>query len=588
MKQKYDIRFNPKRLTGQQIAQHKDFDGLLKKFQQAPSPKTGLVRKLVFIASAIAIAATIAGVVFYAPFQSEAAGDYQAKSAAYFNSKPFIDRPLENVKPQFASYQVNGTKGGVYEYPSGSKLLVPAAAFVDEKGAQLSGEVTLHYREMHDFVDFFIAGIPMTYDSAGTVYNLESAGMVEIFAEQNGRQVRMAPGKSIDVELVSNVNVPPTLEIPKGYNIYKLNESTRNWEYQVVDRMQALDEGTSTNLAESETDSPFYPAEKKLKDKMVAIEVSMATAIAEIEKTIPKQKEPVKPLQATNKDYVFDLDFEDLATDKNDPNAAELAQLYKKYEKMLWQLSPNADLTPEQLQREFGQVSGLAIKRINARDYELTLQKGTKSVQVLINPVLSGDDYAAAMAEFNRDFDLWKAANNERESKLAAAKADALNKAAAERRLAQLDFDTQIEELRKKGLDYAANQAIIKRKVVNRFTAPSFGIWNVDRPLPPNILRMAVNLKDANGKLFENTTGYLVDKSRNTVYTFLATENTDLRFNSNSENLLWVVTEGNKIAILRPEQFKALKKDQQNADLVLETIDKEIKNEADIREILFL
>src|ERR1017187_213247 len=91
-------------------------------------------------------------------------------------------------------------------------------SFVDESGKLLNGEIELRYREFHDAFDFFVAGIPMTYDSAGVRYQFASAGMMEMQAYQNGKKVNMATGKSINIELASNY---------KGteYNLYKLDRS---------------------------------------------------------------------------------------------------------------------------------------------------------------------------------------------------------------------------------------------------------------------------------------------------------------------------------------------------------------------------
>ncbi len=589
MKKKFDIKVNPRRLSSQQIARHKNFDALLKKFQTEPRPKP-VVRRLMVAAGAVA--AVLAGLFFFT--QIFTPQPYEQREQAFFAAQQFVNPPLSEIKPVFAKFEVNPTEGGVYEYPSGSKLIVPAAAFVDETGQTLAGEVVLHYREMHDFVDFFLSGIPMTYDSAGVNYNLESAGMIEIFAEQNGKRVNMAPGKSINVELVSRVNVSPTLEVPKGYNIYKLDESKRSWVYQEIDRMQVLDDEMGEELDEN---SPLYPARKELKEKLQAIQITATNEMAKIEASVPLAKEPLKPVLADESDYVFDLDLKDLfppsLSPKGDatafnPAQDELRQLYRKYEKMLWQLSPQSGITPERLQREFSNVTGLGIRKLNSRDFELTLEKSGQSLTVIVNPVLSGSDYEKAMAEFNRNFEAWQKAKQQREAQLASQK-EALRKGIeAERQQAYQAFDERVDELRKQGLNYAASDEIIKKKVVNRFTASEFGIWNCDRPLPPQMVQVAATFKSGNGEVFKNTTAYLVDKSRNTVYRFLAEDGTELRFNKNSENLLWLVTGDNKIAVFRPEDFKKINAASKTQTFVLETVDKKIEDENDVREVLYL
>ena len=137
-------------------------------------------------------------------------------------------------------------------------------------------------------------------------------------------------------------------------------------------------------------------------------------------------------------------------------------------------------------------------------------------------------------------------------------------------------------------MEYAATDEIIKKRVINRFTASGFGIWNCDRPMPPNRLILTANFKNENGQSYKNKTAYLVDKSRNTVYQFLAEDGAQLNIDMNAQNLLWLVTDDNKIAVIRPEDFKAISKETEEHDFVMQKIDKEIIDEKDVRDILYL
>ena len=218
----YNFKINPPQPSSEDIEKHKDFDALLQKFQETPLPaEKEPTRKprVVWLKYAAAAAAVIMLGVFAQRLLQE--GNTLTEEE-HFATLPFINPPLTNIKPTFASQKVNANQGGVYEYNNGSKLIVPAAAFVSDDGKMVEGDVDIKYREMHDFVDFFLSGIPMTYDSAGTKYILESAGMVEIYAEQNGQRLKMQPGKEIKVELISYINMP-RLNVSPKYNIYKLD-----------------------------------------------------------------------------------------------------------------------------------------------------------------------------------------------------------------------------------------------------------------------------------------------------------------------------------------------------------------------------
>ena len=57
----------------------------------------------------------------------------------------------------------------------------------------------------------------MNYDSSGVNYMFESAGMLELLAEQNGEPLVMNPEKEIDIEMSSNND-------SKAFNLYEFDE----------------------------------------------------------------------------------------------------------------------------------------------------------------------------------------------------------------------------------------------------------------------------------------------------------------------------------------------------------------------------
>ncbi len=585
MKHNYDIRLNPRGISKEEIARHKNFDKLLNKYQQAPQ-KRPLLRRLVYMGSGLAAAIIL---VFFA-VQAFLNKGNSPSASEYFAIQPFVNPPLDHIKPNFNTFDIDAAKGGVFENPGGSKLTVPEAAFVSDAGIPVKGAVTLHYREMHDFVDFFLSGIPMTYDSAGVQYTLESAGMIEIFAEQDGKKVNMAPGKSIGVALVSRVNAAPSLDVPDNYNIYKLNVEKRKWEYREIDRMNFLYD----DLAEQSPDAfnPLNATRNELREKMQAIQVTEATEMATIESSIPKPQEPIQPQKATRSDHVFDLDFSDLrnqnATGEYAETQRELAELYQQYEKMLWQVSPESTITPDQLKQGFSQVTGISIRKLNARDFELTLSKKDTQLVVVANPVLSGSDYVNAIKEFNKEYAIWGQQIAEREKQLKTQKEELLAKIAEQKKLAKLAYEEKLKTLRNNGFADEATVEVIKHKVVNRFMATGFGIWNCDHPLPPYIAHVKADFKDQHNNSYNYLTGFLVDKSRNTVSRMMVKQHMNFAFNRNSDNLFWIITKDNKIAVFRPEDFKAIKKEDKAFTFVLDKIEREIKDEKDVRELLYL
>jgi hypothetical protein len=113
---------------------------------------------------------------------------------------------LEKLKIEgvaFAGFEINTDKDTFIVSDRGSLITIPKNAFIDSLGNEVTGKVNLSYREFHHPAEIILSRIPMTYDSAGTRYHFESAGMFEIDAKQNGKKLRIAAGKSIAVNLAS-------------------------------------------------------------------------------------------------------------------------------------------------------------------------------------------------------------------------------------------------------------------------------------------------------------------------------------------------------------------------------------------------
>ena len=273
----------------------------------------------------------------------------------------------------------------------------------------------------------------MRYDSAGTLYQLESAGMIEIYAEQDGRKINVAPGKEIDVELVSEMRIPAAerAQVP-SFNVYQLDTEARNWVYHAKDAIEVVDE-----VEDSAATEAAEQAERKHQESLADLRQQELREIQGIEAEIPLPVAPVRPERATSDD-VFDLDFNDLsASVEADPDrtpnelqaalAAEeqrLRELRQQYAGTLWQISPNSpDYQQQQRAADNINWEDMQLRRLNNRDFELTLISGDTQLKMIVNPVLSGEDYDRAIQEFNQQFEVYQQAVTAREAQLADARA---------------------------------------------------------------------------------------------------------------------------------------------------------------------
>lgn len=100
---------------------------------------------------------------------------------------------------------------------SGSVINIPANTFIDQNGKVIEGEVIISLREFRKASEIISSGVPVTYDSTGTRYILESAGIFEIRGSQNNQPIQIARDRSIEVNFSSFYSNHP-------FNNYYLNE----------------------------------------------------------------------------------------------------------------------------------------------------------------------------------------------------------------------------------------------------------------------------------------------------------------------------------------------------------------------------
>jgi hypothetical protein len=596
----YNIKLDPEKLSSGEIGKHKDFDALLEQFQTPQVPKRAPLKRLYYIAGALA-AATI-GVLLYFNWAGVNGGIEEMTTSQFLASQPFINPPFEKVEKAFGEGQIDANAGGIYTYENGTKVIVPAAAFLDNEGNIVSGNVDIKYREYHDFVDFFVSGIPMEYDSSGIQYNLESAGMMEIYAEQDGKRLTIAPGKDINVEMVSEIMVSANdrANIPK-FNIYSLDEEKRNWVYEGRDQMEILEEDI-TNLLGDDYDNMTGATSEvpnvEYQNLISQIDQTEATELATIEATIPRPVQPIKPVRENGNDYVFNLKFADediIISSRENPTQAqkdldeaqdEVNQLHRQYENTLWQVSPQTTGFNQPMVEETNWEDA-KIEQLNNRDYKLTLINPDKTLEVIVNPVLSTSDYNNAIEDFNQQMAAFTEKLADRELQLAAKKQDLVRRIKEEKELAKKSYDEKLAYFQAQGNESAATELMITNKVLNKFTVSQFGIWNCDRPLPPFIYNINGEfVENKSKKQFKHNTAFLIDKNKNTVLRFYASEKANVTFDSKSENMMWMVTKENKIAMCSPDKFKEIKHQKGEHTFVMDLVDQPINSEADLRRIL--
>jgi hypothetical protein len=133
------------------------------------------------------------------------------------DSKPFIAPPIPDLNPQYLTFTLNASKGARFRTPSGSEILVPADALLDDKGQKPTTQwVELRYREMHDAVSIYLAGVSMAHKDS----YLSTAGSFDLRCGDE----KLHLVKPVKVKMASYTE-------GADYDFFYLNETDKKWDY---------------------------------------------------------------------------------------------------------------------------------------------------------------------------------------------------------------------------------------------------------------------------------------------------------------------------------------------------------------------
>ncbi len=557
------VNLNRPKISSEEILKRKNFDSVLK--QSAFSGTKPFFKKPWFLSGVVALTVALVATVLLTtkntksdqPLVNSAAkvADSIALQAFYKSeeAKPCISPPIKGLNVRYTSYKVIAEKGAVLAFKTGSALNIPKNAFIDADGNVIKGAVELRYREFHDAADFFVSGIPMTYDSAGVTYQFESAGMVEVLVYQNGKQVKMAANKEIEIEMASAVD-------GTEYNFYKLDTLRNNWTCLGKDKVKPALAASKKTLPENSALKKVeeMPEYKKLEMKKTEAEMQKQTEIAMLPKPAAA---PMKPTQVKKGKYTFNIEvdakeFPELAVYKG--FLFEVGDENKNFNKSMY------DLTWDEASVKEGTKAGL--------NYNLTLIKGLKKYNIVVYPVFEGKNYETAMNNYQEKFNKYNATLEKRIAEEKRIEAVYQSKVAAYK--AQ---QAALVKLNEERLANLFNQMETSEKVMRVFAISSFGVFNCDNPssYPTGSSCTATIKNDLNKKLMCYDV-YLVDKEKNALFTFTKNPVTRLSFNPNSKNMLWTVENG-VLYWLKPEQFNAMMLGGGAKDVVLNKVNQKFE-----------
>lgn len=591
---KKKININREKVSSEEIASGKNFDAILNTYSSTVAPKSGkpFYKSMGFAAgSIIAVIAGLTAAWWFTRTETpqQAALDEQFNNTTYkpasTASRLFINRPYNDLDVKFSTYIVNADKGGEVSHPSGTKIRIPANAFADENGKAVDGNVELKYREFRDPVDFFVSGIPMTYDSAGTTWQFESAGMMEILAYKNGKELNVSDGKTIEVEMPSKYD-------GSQYNLYQLDTAARNWVYKGKDKIRrekktgGADQPApvpQTIQAEAPGDSAATQADVTQLPEVKKISTEIAAIRKDIEKI--EQQKPKEPARAHSDRHRFNLDV--------DPKEFPEIAVYKG---MVFEVGAENKNFSKEMYKVVWDDAVLSEGSKKGINYKLTLTKGEEKKTIIVYPVLTGKNYEAALAEYNEKFKKYESAlsvrkadekKKEEEYKQALVKARqeqaARQKEAEEQRKAWAEQERQRNE---KARIEARNTVANSNNITRVFMVSGFGVWNSDTPFKhTDPVRVAAKFSCSDTAL-NVAKVYHIDRSRNTLFTIYDQNFSRFEYSPSSANVLFLNLPGNKIAVFNENDFASLPKKNGAYNFNMKAVEKEFTSVDELKKFL--
>lgn len=454
-----------------------------------------------------------------------------------------VDPPLENLLPEPEIKVINPLEGGFIECETGSVVQIPPNAFVDEKGKPVKDIVKLKFNEYHNYKEIFFSGIPMVYRTGGKENQFESAGMMQLEASADDKTVYMSPGSRIKILLAS-------AERSKDYNLYYFDKIKGNWIEKGKDQVTYK----KKLVARKENTARFRPFKTKKRaihltsfedvpeDKVFLWWRSPATEFEFSFTLLSKSYPELKAFAATKWEYKGTDAKEVYARLFNVPQKEK----YKAVRRGYWD-SYSVELDKESITATFVFVNDAESITVIARPKE----KGEKNLLKVRSRM---NNYETAMTK--------------------RLKAD----------------DADYRSYQKDSVSFTINQTPVNETtlaVMRSFEIDNLGIWNVDK-IADNRKFVAYNLRfvDENNNPIQIETVYLADKDFNSVFQYYSPSKRTVLLNPYSNNMLWAVLPGNRLAVAGKEQIWKLAGTKGKQKVVMKVKEDAVASIEDAREEL--
>jgi hypothetical protein len=570
--------FNSNRppLSDEEINESKNFDEVVNKFGTA---KKNSFYKKVAIGTGIVAILTVGAIVLFDNKEKQDEANNKVAPTETIVAAPdtsVFKKPINGLDVPYQTFKLDAKKSHQFTTSTGTVINIPEQAFLNDKGNPIEGEIELKFREFHDVVSIFAAGIPMTYDSAGTQYHFESAGMFEMLAYSNGQPVNTNPARLINVTLASQ-------QQGGNFNLYYLENNT-TWNFIKKDTAKGLEADSNNQKGIAQNSS----------DKSAALK-AFEKADKDFKKALQTAK-IIQPQLANNNLFSFKVDYK----------ASEFPELVP-YKNILFEITEkNKGFDPAQAKKEWKEIS--LTKTDEPQVYKTDFYRKDEQMTLWVRPVFSQKDMKMAETTFEKLFDEYDQKNNQKLSALLEEKKEQFELIKAEENSVKADVLAQIKASEDLSKMYES-QRIVKRV----FEVENFGMWNSDCPqnLPKGeeieplfvnetkledtltftVLYMAEMNKNALYSLYGNwgnfndgSAGMYDDAENFTPQNGFLTKL--ISFNPKNKTVMWGITKTNQLALIKPMKMEKIKGKKTVIKVEMEIMETFPKDISSLKKIL--
>jgi hypothetical protein len=453
----------------------------------------------------------------------------------------------ENDIP-FEYHEIISGESAEIELSEGTRIVVPENAFNVHSGAS----IVISTRLFKDKTSAFLAGVPMDYMEDA----FESAGMIEIRGEMNGKVVPINPEAPIIVDL-------NMYKHPYGFDFFALDDKTGEWS------LFPAEFKTDLNLPENSNNEDIG----ELKTELKHIEES----ISKVKKDFNKQKMPTEESYfiPKNEHLQFNVDF-------NSNQFPELAS----FKTILFEALPN--------QYNYSNVvrttwDAFRVEK-KGRNYTALFTKENMKETLKVRPVLKEREMEKAIRDFENAKKVYFEKQTMLQSELEFLEQKKKEKSMRIEMLSKmkLEKDKLTKNSENDELALINQKRAVQSKLMTAtasFSITKWGLFNADKPVAyPQRLRRPIQLVAEHHTMEDIDKAYVFDMKKDVRYTFGSPKKSLEAFGLNDNTTIVMVVYKNGDIGYTETNRKEL--EENNGKLELTPLSSEEVSEEKIKSIL--